>query len=56
MPPPPSGLPFNAQLNAKYRPTKTQDKDLAKVKFIERFYRSFFKYYSSRFLKMQQSE
>jgi hypothetical protein len=33
MPPPPSGLPFNAQPNTKYRSTKLQDKDVDKVKF-----------------------
>jgi U2-associated protein SR140 len=39
MPPPPSGLPFNAQPNAKYRASKYQDmlgrgKEFARVKFL----------------------
>jgi hypothetical protein len=34
MPPPPSGLPFNAQPNVKYLSSKVQDKETAKVKFI----------------------
>ncbi len=38
MPPPPSGLPFNAQPNAKYRSSKVQDtmtreKEATKVYF-----------------------
>lgn len=33
MPPPPSGLPFNAQPNTKYRPSKLQDKETTKVNF-----------------------
>ena len=32
MPPPPSGLPFNAQPNTKHRSTKLHDKDIDKVK------------------------
>jgi len=39
MPPPPSGLPFNAQPNTKYRSSKppdmiNRDQEAAKVNFI----------------------
>jgi hypothetical protein len=42
MPPPPSGLPFNAQLNTKYRSSKLQDpvnrdQESTKVNFIDIF-------------------
>ena len=33
MPPPPSGLPFNAQPNTKFRSSKHHDKDIEKVRF-----------------------